>query len=116
MLQRIRPTGDVQLQTRCNCNLIKCWSACGDSCHYVPAMWRESGGVFHIAEHVVTGHVLPGVTGDVREIVGQPVFVPLFKLFLTYGKIFRLSFGPKSFVVISDAAMAKQVRLRTTLS
>jgi beta-ring hydroxylase len=45
----------------------------------------------------------------VRQIVGQPVFVPLYKLFLTYGKIFRLSFGPKSFVVISDAAMAKQV-------
>lgn len=49
-------------------------------------------------------------TGDVRKIVGQPVFVPLYKLFLTYGKIFRLSFGPKHFVVISDAAMAKQVR------
>lgn len=49
--------------------------------------------------------------GDVREIVGQPVFVPLYKLFLTYGKIFRLSFGPKSFVVISDAGMAKQVRV-----
>lgn len=47
--------------------------------------------------------------GDVRQIVGQPVFVPLYKLFLTYGKIFRLSFGPKKFVVISDAAMAKQV-------
>lgn len=45
-----------------------------------------------------------------RQIVGQPVFVPLYKLFLTYGKIFRLSFGPKTFVVISDAAMAKRVR------
>lgn len=51
------------------------------------------------------------VTGDLRQIVGQPVFVPLYKLFLTYGKIFRLSFGPKTFVVISDAAMAKQVPL-----
>lgn len=53
---------------------------------------------------------MPEATGDIREIVGQPVFVPLYKLFLTYGKIFRLSFGPKSFVVISDAAMAKQAR------
>ena len=52
--------------------------------------------------------LMPEATGDIREIVGQPVFVPLYKLFLTYGKIFRLSFGPKSFVVISDAAMAKQ--------
>lgn len=52
---------------------------------------------------------MPEATGDVRQIVGQPVFVPLYKLFLTYGKIFRLSFGPKSFVVISDAGMAKQL-------
>jgi beta-ring hydroxylase len=37
------------------------------------------------------------------------VFVPLYKLFLAYGKIFRLSFGPKSFVVISDPALARQV-------
>ena len=34
-----------------------------------------------------------------------------YKLFLAYGKIFRLSFGPKSFVVISDAGLAKQVLL-----
>lgn len=52
---------------------------------------------------------MPEATGDIREIVGQPVFVPLYKLFLAYGKIFRLSFGPKSFVVISDPAMAKQI-------
>jgi beta-ring hydroxylase len=53
---------------------------------------------------------MPEARGDIREIVGQPVFVPLFKLFLAYGPIFRLSFGPKSFVVISDNDMAKRVR------
>lgn len=54
---------------------------------------------------------MPSASGDVREIVGQPVFVPLYKLFITYGPIFRLNFGPKSFVVISDPALAKQVLL-----
>lgn len=54
---------------------------------------------------------MPEASGDVREIVGQPVFVPLYKLFLAYGPIFRLSFGPKSFVVISEPALAKQVLL-----
>lgn len=49
--------------------------------------------------------------GDIREIVGQPVFVPLYKLFLVYGKIFRLSFGPKTFVVISDPAYTRQILL-----
>lgn len=54
---------------------------------------------------------MPEATGDIREIVGQPVFVPLFKLFLIYGKIFRLSFGPKSFVIISDADLARHILL-----
>ncbi|KAK9820832.1 hypothetical protein WJX81_000578 [Elliptochloris bilobata] len=54
---------------------------------------------------------MPEARGDIRQIVGQPVFVPLYKLFLTYGKVFRLSFGPKSFVVVSDAALARQILL-----
>ncbi|GLC45871.1 hypothetical protein PLESTB_001447900 [Pleodorina starrii] len=54
---------------------------------------------------------MPEARGDIREIVGQPVFVPLYKLFLMYGKIFRLSFGPKSFVIISDPSYAKQILL-----
>jgi beta-ring hydroxylase len=55
---------------------------------------------------------MPSASGDLREIVGQPVFVPLYSLFRVYGPIFKLSFGPQSFVVLSDPAMAKQVRAR----
>lgn len=54
---------------------------------------------------------MPVARGDIREIVGQPVFVPLFKLFQIYGKVFRLSFGPKNFVVVSDAEITKQILL-----
>ncbi|MEW5313289.1 MAG: hypothetical protein WDW38_004870 [Sanguina aurantia] len=54
---------------------------------------------------------LPEARGDIREIVGQPVFVPLYKLFQVYGKIFKLSFGPKTFVVISDPKYARQILL-----
>ena len=43
--------------------------------------------------------------------MNKPVFVPLYTLFRVYGKIFRLSFGPKNFVVISDNAYAKQILL-----
>jgi beta-ring hydroxylase len=57
----------------------------------------------------VASERMPEARGDIREIVGQPVFVPLYKLFTIYGPIFRLSFGPKTFVVVSDSAMAKQV-------
>eukprot|EP00899_Mesostigma_viride_P013499 jgi/Mesvir1/2214/Mv09858-RA.1 len=52
---------------------------------------------------------MPEARGDVREIVGEPHFVPLYRLFLSYGPVFRLSFGPKSFVVVSNPANVKQV-------
>ena len=52
---------------------------------------------------------MPEARGDIREIIGEPVFIPLFKLFLAYGPIFKLSFGPKTFVIVSDPALAKQV-------
>lgn len=54
---------------------------------------------------------MPEATGDIREIIGEPVFVPLYNLFLAYGRVFRLSFGPKSFVVVSDPAVAKDILL-----
>lgn len=52
---------------------------------------------------------MPEARGDIREIVNEPVFLPLYQLFLNYGPVFRLSFGPQTFVVISDPKMAKQV-------
>mmetsp|Transcript_57565 Transcript_57565/g.182302 ORF Transcript_57565/g.182302 Transcript_57565/m.182302 type:complete len:453 (-) Transcript_57565:662-2020(-) len=54
---------------------------------------------------------MPTATGDIREIVGQPVFVPLYTLFRAYGPVFRLSFGPKTFVVVSDNKVAKHILL-----
>ncbi len=32
---------------------------------------------------------MPEARGDIREIVGQPVFVPLFTLYRIYGKVSR---------------------------
>mmetsp|Transcript_16455 Transcript_16455/g.53748 ORF Transcript_16455/g.53748 Transcript_16455/m.53748 type:complete len:622 (+) Transcript_16455:64-1929(+) len=52
---------------------------------------------------------LPEATGDIREIVGECVFIPLYNLFLAYGDMFRLSFGPKSFVVVSSPKVAKDI-------
>ena len=54
---------------------------------------------------------MPVASGDIREIAGQPVFVPLYKLFLAYGEMFVLAIGPKKFVVVSDNAVAKEVLL-----
>ncbi len=54
---------------------------------------------------------MPEARGDIREIIGEPVFVPLVQLYQLYGEVFRLSFGPKSFVIVSDPALAKQILL-----
>lgn len=41
---------------------------------------------------------MPETKGNIREVVGEPFFVPLYNLFLTYGGVFRLKFGPKVIV------------------
>lgn len=53
---------------------------------------------------------MPEARGDLRELLGEPVFIPLYSLFRAYGPIFKLSFGPQTFVIISDPEMAKQAR------
>ena len=54
---------------------------------------------------------MPEAKGDVRvALMGEdPLFVVLEKLYRAYGRVFQLSFGPKSFVVISDPKALKHV-------
>lgn len=40
------------------------------------------------------------------------MFLPLFNLYRAYGDVFRLSFGPKSFVIVSSPQVAKEVRFK----
>ena len=47
--------------------------------------------------------------GDLQTLAGGPLFLLLAKYFQDYGPIFNLSFGPKSFLVISDPVMARHV-------
>ena len=47
--------------------------------------------------------------GDLQTLAGGPLFFLLAKYFEDYGPIFNLSFGPKSFLVLSDPVMSKHV-------
>lgn len=47
--------------------------------------------------------------GDLQTLAGGPLFLLLAKYYQDYGPIFNLSFGPKSFLVVSDPVMAKHV-------
>lgn len=38
---------------------------------------------------------IPQAKGSIGAVGGQAFFIPLYELFITYGGIFRLTFGPK---------------------
>ncbi|GMH13075.1 hypothetical protein Nepgr_014916 [Nepenthes gracilis] len=52
---------------------------------------------------------IPEAKGAIKAIRTEPFFIPLYELYLTYGGIFRLTFGPKSFLIVSDPAIAKHI-------
>jgi cytochrome P450 len=52
--------------------------------------------------------------GDLQTLAGGPLFLLLNKYFEVYGPIFNLSFGPKSFLVVSDPVMARHVLRETS--
>ncbi|KAK3026609.1 hypothetical protein RJ639_040146 [Escallonia herrerae] len=52
---------------------------------------------------------IPEAKGAISAIRSEAFFIPLYELYLTYGGIFRLTFGPKSFVIVSDPSIAKHI-------
>ncbi|KAF8402049.1 hypothetical protein HHK36_013001 [Tetracentron sinense] len=52
---------------------------------------------------------IPLAKGAISAIRSQAFFIPLYELYLTYGGIFRLTFGPKSFLIVSDPSIAKRI-------
>ncbi|XP_072968494.1 protein LUTEIN DEFICIENT 5, chloroplastic [Typha angustifolia] len=64
--------------------------------------WIGDGGATEKPE-------IPQAKGSLSAVGGQAFFIPLYELFLTYGGIFRLTFGPKSFLIVSDPAIAKHI-------
>lgn len=52
---------------------------------------------------------IPRAKGSLSAVRGQAFFIPLYDLFLAYGGVFRLSFGPKSFLIVSDPSIAKHI-------
>lgn len=52
---------------------------------------------------------IPEAKGAIGAIRSEAFFIPLYELYLTYGGIFRLNFGPKSFLIVSDPSIAKHI-------
>ncbi|KAE8733673.1 Protein LUTEIN DEFICIENT 5 [Hibiscus syriacus] len=52
---------------------------------------------------------IPVAKGAIKAIRSEAFFIPLYELYLTYGGIFRLTFGPKSFLIVSDPSITKHI-------
>ena len=49
------------------------------------------------------------VDGNLQDLVGRPLFLLLHEYYEQFGPIFKLAFGPKSFMVVSDPTMVKHI-------
>lgn len=47
--------------------------------------------------------------GNLAELAGGPLFLLLREYYKQYGSIYKLAFGPKSFMVVSDPVMVKHI-------
>eukprot|EP00600_Ochromonadales_sp_CCMP1393_P009817 CAMPEP_0174970684 /NCGR_PEP_ID=MMETSP0004_2-20121128/9537_1 /TAXON_ID=420556 /ORGANISM="Ochromonas sp., Strain CCMP1393" /LENGTH=682 /DNA_ID=CAMNT_0016220477 /DNA_START=207 /DNA_END=2255 /DNA_ORIENTATION=- len=47
--------------------------------------------------------------GKLTELAGGPLFLLVAKYYEEYGAVFKLAFGPKSFIVVSDPVMVKHI-------
>ncbi|KAH0889834.1 hypothetical protein HID58_052263, partial [Brassica napus] len=49
---------------------------------------------------------MPTAEGAVSDLFGKPFFLFLYDWFMEHGGVYKLAFGPKAFVVISDPTVA----------
>ncbi|KAL8168284.1 hypothetical protein V2J09_009783 [Rumex salicifolius] len=52
---------------------------------------------------------MPTAEGAVSDLFGKPLFFSLYDWFLEHGAVYKLAFGPKAFVVVSDPIVAKHI-------
>ncbi|KAF7123530.1 hypothetical protein RHSIM_Rhsim12G0014900 [Rhododendron simsii] len=52
---------------------------------------------------------MPVAEGAVSDLFGRPLFLALYDWFLEHGSVYKLAFGPKAFVVVSDPVVARHI-------
>jgi hypothetical protein len=52
---------------------------------------------------------MPIVEGAVSDQFGKPLFFALYDWFLEHGPVYKLAFGPKAFVVVSDPIVTHHI-------
>lgn len=52
---------------------------------------------------------MPTAEGAVSDLFGRPLFFSLYDWFIEHGGVYKLAFGPKAFIVISDPIVARHI-------
>ncbi|KAL0444436.1 UNVERIFIED_CONTAM: cytochrome [Sesamum latifolium] len=52
---------------------------------------------------------MPIAEGAVSDLFGKPLFFSLYDWFIEHGSVYKLAFGPKAFVVVSDPIVARHI-------
>lgn len=52
---------------------------------------------------------MPVAEGAVSDLFGKPLFFSLYDWFIEHGAVYKLAFGPKAFVVVSDPIVARYI-------
>ena len=56
------------------------------------------------------GENIPTPEGELSDLAGdEPLFKALYQWFMDNGGVFKLAFGPKAFIVISDPVVVKHL-------
>ncbi|KAF5190663.1 Cytochrome p450 protein, partial [Thalictrum thalictroides] len=52
---------------------------------------------------------MPIAEGAVSDLFSRPLFFALYDWFIEHGSVYKLAFGPKAFVVVSDPIVARYI-------
>ncbi|WCJ28108.1 Cytochrome P450 97B2 chloroplastic [Euphorbia peplus] len=86
--------------------LLRCQSQVTDEPKTMSALDKAS----NLLTNFLTGGRLsnmPIAEGAVSDLFDRPLFFSLYDWFLEHGSVYKLAFGPKAFVVVSDPIVAR---------
>ncbi|XP_065854016.1 cytochrome P450 97B2, chloroplastic-like [Euphorbia lathyris] len=77
---------------------------------------RKTMSVLDSASNLLTNFLsggrlsnMPIAEGAVSDLFDRPLFFSLYDWFLEHGSVYKLAFGPKAFVVVSDPIVARHI-------
>ncbi|KAE9454830.1 hypothetical protein C3L33_13274, partial [Rhododendron williamsianum] len=101
-------TSPLNFRPQGSCPTIRCQSTSTDG----PKTRNLLDNASNLLTNFLSGGSLgsmPVAEGAVSDLFGRPLFLALYDWFLEHGSVYKLAFGPKAFVVVSDPVVARHI-------